>query len=139
MMFKNLNYGENKMTKSEYLMLKKQNKEKGLMIKELKKVSRNLDREFNLNKNLYRDMINARNNYQKTKQDFRINHIFLSLVRGRTREKIETNFLTKDLDYYLEKNLTKLSEQYGYAVNYNSKQQVISVTLLPVKELANVA
>jgi len=118
--------------------LKKQNKEMGLMIKEAKKLSRNLDREYNINPKTYSDMLYARKEYKKLKNSFRVNHIFLSLIRGKTRVQIESNFPTKDLDFYLEQGLKYLADKSGYNFKENAKKQVTGLQLLVVEELANV-
>jgi len=114
------------MNRIEYLTLKKETKQKGLMIKEAKKESRNLDREYNLNSKLYPEMLKARRDYEKQKFDYRANHIFLSLVRGKERVQIENNFDSTFI-YGLELKLKDLATFYDYKFQTNGKQQVIGL------------
>ena len=62
---------------------------------------------------------------------FRIRHIFMSLLRGRTRTEIENNFESQGpssgLYSPIERGLKDLCNHYGLEPNLDEKYRVISI------------
>jgi len=73
--------------------------------------------------------------------DCRAGHIFMSMVRGHTREQIEPNFANQidpthrdfkgiGLVRALEDRIGKLCDQYGFEADNDEKFRIIRVTLV---------
>lgn len=110
------------MNKEQYLNLKLELKKLGGILKSEKQFIRTCQREGRRS-----DFLNAHYSVINKKFDFRTKHIFMSMVRGKTREQIENNFLTKVVETGTEFELRCLCEKYGYEVDLNEKNQVFKI------------
>jgi hypothetical protein len=59
--------------------------------------------------------------------NFRAGHIFMSLVRGRTRIQIENNFDSQALSRDIENRIMVLCEQYGFETDRDEQFRIIEV------------
>jgi len=74
------------MTREQYIQLKQELKELASSIKHLKPIYKNFQREGK-----YRDECATIGELIRRRKEYRVKHIFMSLVRGKTREQIERN------------------------------------------------
>jgi hypothetical protein len=122
------------MTRDEYLALKDELKERAVTLRSLKKTLRHdhMATALGLDKICtdpvwrQQQIVNAR------KREYRIKHIFMCLLRGKTREQIESNFGSQlpgnGLFSSREKELKDLCTLYGIEFDQDENYKVISVT-----------
>lgn len=58
---------------------------------------------------------------------FRVLHVFMSLVRGKTRTQIENTFEAQDTLDWLEAGIGGLCEEYRFEADHDEKGRVISI------------
>lgn len=116
------------MTREDYKSIKEEVKKMAIEIKRFKNEMRESNREYSHGKCDHRVLMNAIYDYNTAKWNFRVKHIFMSLVRGRTRNQIENTFDKKDRSNFLEDGIKKLCEKYGFDVQTNKIGQILSVT-----------
>ena len=68
-------------------------------------------------------------NVRSLQQTYRYKHIFMSLLRGKTRVQIENNFgFQRPNGYYHEEKIRNLCSQYNLECDNDEHGRVISVT-----------
>lgn len=119
------------MTREEYLNLKSELKLRAANIKSSKK---QLREDIKLkNQGLpYGDPISIQQmRLHNSGQDYRYRHIFMSLLRGKTREQIEHNFLLQEpkngLYCWREQKIKSICEKYGLECDVDENYKVISI------------
>jgi len=123
------------MTREEYLELKEANKKLAKQIKNYKTGHKQLNkycREFFTDKSKTRAQLWSDPEYIKLCSEipdnpyleYRANHIFLSLCRGKTREQIENKRRESYETFRLEKQIINLCEQYG--LKYSTMTEVVN-------------
>ena len=109
------------MNRNQYKELKLELKELGSIIRSDKQLNKQLQREGKFTYETYYSI--------NSKQfDYRTKHIFMSLVRGKSRVQIENNFETKELETSVENKIQKLCIKYDYDMDMTEKFQVLSIT-----------
>ncbi len=115
------------MNREQYLKNKEEIKTMSKQLKALKYQVREKSREFNKGLESYENMIISIGAYQALKKNFRIKHIFMSLVRGRSRDEIEQNH---KLNYSIEMGLKKLCDEHNFKPEYDIFGCVFRITPL---------
>jgi ribosomal protein S26 len=124
------------MTREQYLEKKEELKQLALNLKSNKK-------QYRLEASIYSKSSSIEKNiWWKTphiyissliqmRNSFRANHIFMSLIRGRTRSQIENNFDKQIWNnctcLYVEYEIKKLCDKYEYEVNLDEHLRVIEI------------
>lgn len=122
------------MTREEYLALKDELKERAAALRTLKKTLRHdqmatalgLDKICTDSIRMQELIVHIR------KKEYRVKHIFMCLLRGKSREQIESNFGSQlpgnGLFSSREKELKDLCTKYGIEFDQDENYKVISVT-----------
>jgi hypothetical protein len=111
------------MTRQEYFSTKEQLKNWASILKSNKDLYKNAQREGNFGM-----QYDIRNKTRITYLDFRSTHIFMSLLRGKTRTQIEHNFEEKIAELTIESKIRNLCEQFSLEANYDEQMRVIEIT-----------
>ncbi len=121
------------MTREQYLELKSELKEKSSILRSLKNKLKN-----DMRQNSIPGVVIMETPVWKThmevnnlKKDFRTKHVFMSLLRGKSRNQIESNFETKEMNSLLrclENDIRKLCEKYELECDNDEHLRVISIT-----------
>ena len=133
------------MTREQYLTLKAELKEKGKQLRSLKHLFRAGQSSIarGTGNQSGNPIWKTRSEIEEMKRDFRSKHIFMSLLRGKTRTQIEHNFEEKyckrmsGMYSWLEAWIKKLCEIYQ--VEYELDEFYNIVKILSVKENRDVA
>ena len=120
------------MTKEQYLELKNELKQHASNIKFLKKSVRTQNSDL-VKKHLGSwDILHRTRIEQKIlSRNYRTKHIFMSLIRGKTREQIENNFNTQlpknGLCSWLEGDIKRLCEKYNLEYDQDENYKIIKI------------
>lgn len=121
------------MNKEQYLKNKEEIKFMSTQLKTLKYAVREVNREYSKNTNKYPELMEAILNYKGLKQQFRIKHVFMSLVRGHERNQIENKHA---MNYSIERGIQKLCDEYNFKAEYDMEGCVSKV--LPIEGEATI-
>ncbi len=114
------------MTREQYLEKKEELKRIAATLKSSKREFRKAQSEKR-----YRDTLIFGRLIREVYYQYRPLHIFMSLVRGRTRIQIENNFLTQDcklvVNYRVEKDIKKFCETFNYEMDLDENLRVIEI------------
>lgn len=115
------------MTREQFLGKKEELKKAAVNLKFLKQEFRKAQSEGRT-----QDVADLRTETMKQYLVFRSTHIFMSLVRGRTRIQIEKNFETQKSKSYplhlIEKRILDLCKEFEYEINFDEHNRVIEIT-----------
>jgi hypothetical protein len=120
------------MTREQYLELKSELKNTSSTLRSLKKQLR-VDMSLQSRKLPYGDPICLQQGkVNGLKLDYRVKHIFMSLLRGKSREQIENNFLVQEPKNGLystrEQKLKTLCDKYNLEYDQDESYKIISIT-----------
>ena len=119
------------MTREQYLTLKRENKERASWLRAMKRVLREDISNAVTGKIPRSGMRTTQSEVSNMQKAFRVNHIFLCLLRGRTRKEIEANFAVQlpvnGLYSWIENELTNLAESYDLDWDSDENHKVISI------------
>lgn len=120
------------MTRDDYINLKTNLKENVKRLRSLKYLVR--EDESSASRGLPGSgspLSQTRRDLRDLYRDVRTNHVFMSLIRGRTRVQIENNFETQapenGLYSWLDKDIKTLCEKYELEYEVNEHYKVISI------------
>jgi len=129
-MFKNLNYGDNNMTREQYLELKEELKDLSRKIRwdkrQLRSDMSSSSRGLGCvgHEPIYRQQSMLRS----LQQDYRYKHVFMSLLRGKTRAQIENNFGHQQYNpFFVEHLIQELCTQYNLECDLDENLKVMTV------------
>lgn len=130
----------NQMTREEYLSLKSELKTMGNQLRFHKKQLREDQSTNARGLGCSQPIWKTRDTVTEMKQDYRIKHIFMSLLRGKSRVQIENNFESQTplngLYSRRDKGLKTLCEKYNLECNVDENYRVIDITRTWIKENA---
>jgi DNA repair exonuclease SbcCD ATPase subunit len=118
------------MTREEYKALKEQLKEWAIHQKQRKKMVRQWFSE-NPNKSPY-GVMDGPYKWESHYTEYRSGHIFMSLVRGKTRTQIEGNFEDQKGLNWIDEDITDLCLKYNFEADHDERGRVISI--MPIAE-----
>jgi hypothetical protein len=123
------------MTKEQYLTKKEELKQLSANIKYLKKEYKQCQREgcdragWSTEKGRHYSQVSG--DLNKSYFTYRSGHIFMSLVRGKSRVRIENNFEKQDPTdtniYTIEQRIRVLCEEFDFEMDCDERSRVLSI------------
>ena len=112
------------MTREEYKTMKESLKSLAQQLRSIKPIFKDAQR----NKN-WREIYDLSSKREGIYRLYRIGHVFMCLVRGRTRSQIEWNYESRTI-HWLESGIGILAGEYGYMPDLDEEGRIIGLVAL---------